>query len=457
MKPSPKMSTSLFEQLQRLKAPQTGVIADPKRRASILFDPKEAASKDRRTIYDLGIHGLQELIVLNPTFQQFEQTLFDENTIQMERAVELKDVNELLNMNIKKFLQHLSPYFLLRPAHLCLEWLVRRFQVHEYNRSELMALALPYHETNIFVKVIQTFSLKESDKEWFWLKPLQKPGKTLAKSAILNRAATDKGFLKFVCKITTDAIKELGPQAYLLQTQMNFYGSVVVGALETASSIQEWHITTLLPSLIKGLSSDTIDFVSAAYIIAARLVARTQLTTKLSNALLSKVANVQFERLRRTAVLLLIWIFDSQQSSQPRFSEETLVYLVQQPWLLPILAALAQENVDIQALCLSLLKDSVEAIYSEHAQTNVFKQFLETMASEIVFPVSTAQIVIRYFKMDLLYCTITVIIGILLFIVHFWIVTYHLLPRQVLPTNLHLLGMVTLLNWIPMMMMKMCP
>ncbi|XP_073824259.1 HEAT repeat containing 1 homolog l(2)k09022 [Musca autumnalis] len=391
------MSTSLFEQLQRLKAPQSGVIADPKRRASILFDPKEAASKDRRTIYDLGIHGLQELIVINPTFQQFEQTLFDENTLHMERSVEVKEVNDLLNRNIKKFLQHLSPYFLLRPSLLCLEWLVRRFQVHEYNCEELLALVLPYHETNAFVKVIQTFTLKESDKDWYWLKPLQKPGKPLAKSAILNRAATHKGFLNFICKTTTEAIKELGTQAHLLQTQMNFYGSVVVGALETATAIQEWHITTLLPSLMKGLTTNTIDFASAAYIITARLVARTLVTTKLCNALITKVANVYFERLRRTAVLLLIWIFDSQKAANPKFSEDTLRHLVQQKWFLTILSELASENVDVQSICLPIIADSVHAINKQNSQWQVYQEFLENLIHEVVFPTTIAQQVISTF------------------------------------------------------------
>ncbi|XP_037811353.1 HEAT repeat-containing protein 1 homolog [Lucilia sericata] len=391
------MSTTLFEQLQRLKAPQTGAIQDAKRKASILFEPKEAAGKDRRTIYDLGVNGLQELIVLNSKFQQFEETLFDENTLHLERAVEHKDVNELLDKNIKKFLQHLSPYFLLRPAHMCLEWLIRRFQIHEYNRKELMALVLPYHETNAFVKVIQTFKLKESDKEWFWLKPLQKPGKPLSKSAVLNRAATDKGFLNFICNSTLEAIKEFGPHAHLLQTQLNFYGSVLVGALEAASSIQEWHISTLLPSLLKGLSSGCIDFVSAAYIIAARLVARTQLTPKLCHALITKVSAVSFDRLRRTAVLLLIWIFDSQKSASPKFSDQTLLHLVQQNWLTTILASLAKENVDVQALVVPLIKDSVHAVQIQHANAQDFKSFLETLLNDIEFPVNSAQQIISSF------------------------------------------------------------
>ncbi|XP_065355834.1 HEAT repeat-containing protein 1 homolog [Calliphora vicina] len=391
------MSTTLFEQLERLKAPQAGAFTDSKRKASILFEPKEAASKDRRTIYDLGINGLQELIVLNAQFQQFEGTLFDENTLHLERAVENKNINELLDKNIKKFLQHLSPYFLLRPAHLCLEWLIRRFQINDYNQNELMALVLPYHETNAFVKVIQTFKLKESEKGWSWLKPLQKPGKHLAKTAILNKAATDKGFFNFICTSTLEAIKEFGPHAHLLQTQLNFYGSVAVGALEVASSIQEWHISTLLPSLLKGLSSGCIDFVSAAYIISARLVARTQLTPKFCNALIAKVSAVSFDRLRRTAVLLLIWVFDSQQAAAPKFTEETLLHLVQNNWLTSILSSLAQENVNVQALIVPLMEDCIKAMQDQHANANDFKTFLETLLNDIEFPVSTAQNIISSF------------------------------------------------------------
>lgn len=390
------MATTLFEQLQRLKAPQTGAIADPKRKASILFEPKEAATKDRRTIYDLGINGLQELIVINPKFQQFEETLFDVNTLHMERAVERKDVNELLDKNIKKFLQHLSPYFMLRPAHMCLEWLIRRFQINDYNRNEIMALIMPYHETNAFVKVVQTMRLKESDKEWFWLKPIQKPGKPMAKKTILNKAATDRAYFHFVCQSTMEAIKELGPMAHLLQTQMNFYGSVVVGALEAANTIEEWHISTLLPSLLKGLNSDTIDYVSACYIITARLVARTQLTSKLCNAMISKVSSVKFERLRRTAVLLLIWLFDNQQAAKPKFHENILLQLIQQKWFTPILSSLAQENVDVQALVIPIMNDCIAALHAQHSQAIVYKTFLESLLQDIEFPLTTAKRIIRF-------------------------------------------------------------
>lgn len=47
--------TSLAKQLQRLAVPHTqSILGEDKKKASLLFDPKEAASIDRETFYALG-------------------------------------------------------------------------------------------------------------------------------------------------------------------------------------------------------------------------------------------------------------------------------------------------------------------------------------------------------------------------------------------------------------------
>lgn len=153
------MSTSLAAQLSRLAAPQTNILIDSKKRASLLFDPKEAASKDLDTIYDIGVSGLEELISLNPIFSQFENNLFARSSSELQRAIETAEVNEKLDKTLKKFLLNLSPYFLLQPSIKCLEWLIRRFYIHEYNKDIFMMLILPYHETRIFVRCVQLMNL----------------------------------------------------------------------------------------------------------------------------------------------------------------------------------------------------------------------------------------------------------------------------------------------------------
>ncbi|XP_033173717.1 HEAT repeat-containing protein 1 homolog [Drosophila mauritiana] len=392
------MSTALAQQLQKLAAPQSSVtLADARSRASILFDPKEAATKERRSIYEIGLTGLQELTDFNPAFKEFQLTLFDEATLTLERSVELPEINKMLDAAIAKFLRLLSPYLLLRPAHMAFEWLLRRFQVHEYNRREVMALILPYHETMIFVQILKTMRLRSSDADWYWLRPLQRPGVPLAKTTIVNRAASNPAFLGFICQSTQKAVKELGPRAHQLQAQINFYATVVVGALQSAKPLQDWHITTILESLLRGLVSDNIDFMAAAYVIVAQLVSRTKLKSKVCNALLERVANCPFERLYSESLLLLVCIYGKQQAALPHFKPETILNLVGKKWLISTLSSLAKGNIAIQSICMPLMTGAVAAIREDDASSSSCKLFLDKVLSEVPMPKPTAQQLINCF------------------------------------------------------------
>ena len=70
--------------------------------------------------------GLEELIIMDDVFSQFEDTLFSEASQNWERAIQTKEMNQKLDASIEEFLIHLSPKMLLRPAHKTLEWLIHR-------------------------------------------------------------------------------------------------------------------------------------------------------------------------------------------------------------------------------------------------------------------------------------------------------------------------------------------
>lgn len=74
----------------------------------------------------LGIDGLDELKNIDPSFSEFENTLFSVLSKSIERSVLSQDKNEKLSNNIQKYLLKLSPYFLLKPAHKTMEWLITR-------------------------------------------------------------------------------------------------------------------------------------------------------------------------------------------------------------------------------------------------------------------------------------------------------------------------------------------
>ncbi|CAI9599105.1 unnamed protein product, partial [Staurois parvus] len=192
--------TSLAHQLKLLALPQT----DPsliyrKQVASLLFEVKEAAVLDRETFFAIGCTGLYELMGIDSSFKAFEETLFSSTSKSLERSVQTKAVNQQLDESISLFLTHLSPYFMLKPAKKCLEWLIHRFQVHLYNEESLIGCVLPYYETKAFVRVIQLLRISNPTHKWHWLHAIQKSGVPLARSTLIMHCYMDIGFLEFIC------------------------------------------------------------------------------------------------------------------------------------------------------------------------------------------------------------------------------------------------------------------
>ena len=74
----------------------------------------------------IGTNGFEALCSIDPGFEEFERVLFSDTSLNFERSIQTKEVNDSLNVTIQRFLIRLSPYFLLSPAHKALEWLVHR-------------------------------------------------------------------------------------------------------------------------------------------------------------------------------------------------------------------------------------------------------------------------------------------------------------------------------------------
>lgn len=388
--------TSLSEQLRKLATPQTSHLNDSKKRPSILFDKYEAATKDRQTIYDLGVQGLTELIELNIDFKQFEETLFQPTSINVERAVEDSKFNKQLDKNIHKFFHHLSPYFMLRSAHLCLEWLIRRFRVHEYNRDKFIALILPYHETNSFVKCMQIVRTKNQNDLWSFLKPLQKRGLPLPKGTLISKATAEQSFLKFVCQNVIDATKELGPRASTLQCLINFYCSIVIGSFENSGQLKEWQVTTVLPSIVAGLQSGVADFISASFIITTQLVNKCKLTNKLIDYLVKSIWKVNCEPLQNISILLLNWIAKTHADVLVQFPLTGFMEFIRSKYLNGAINTLSRDGISMLFLMAPLIKTTFHVIQNDATNTEECKRYIESLLYDVQFSNASAKQIIKY-------------------------------------------------------------
>lgn len=292
--------SSLARQLQQLQIPgslPSNTAAKTTKKASLLFEAKEAADIDNETVFSIGINGLEELKVIDPAFSMFDNSLFGDASKSLERTVQTKEVNEKLDKHISKFLQYLSPYFLLKPAHKVLEWLIRRFQIHVFNVDSLVSCILPYHETNLFARVLQLLAIKDPSSKWNWLRPIQKAGVPLSKTAFLQHCISDTSFLSLICDMVTEGINlEIPPSSS--RVLFTFYTTAVVGVLDMMPAVTEKFIAHLLPYLLGGLKSGNSELVASSYMITAQLCFKCNMEEHLVKSLTDSICKVKQPPLR---------------------------------------------------------------------------------------------------------------------------------------------------------------
>ncbi|CAH1975424.1 unnamed protein product [Acanthoscelides obtectus] len=372
------MSTSLAEQLQRLAVPQISALKRDKKRPSLIFDAKEAAGLKRETVFYIGSEGLEELIIKNEAFEIFRNTLFHITSKNFERSTVVAEDNEKLNKNIRKFLFLLSPYFLMDCTRKALEWLVCRYSIHEYNRNDLLMLALPYHESNFFVRIIQTMKFEETENYSF-LKPLQKTGVHLPKQSLLNHAASNCAFLKHVGKYILQLINQHS-NPNVLTVAFNFYCSVFLGSIEYTQKINEDQVSMMLPSLLKGLNSSITDFCAAAYVITARLVTRAAISNKLLEKFVEKISEVKVEGLKTEATLLLVVLYQSQNQC-PDISPAAVANLAEKQWLPSVLQTLSKSGAFIVPFLRRLLCRGIHE--GAHNDLKLVKEMVQNCLNKI--------------------------------------------------------------------------
>lgn len=387
--------TSLAQQLERLKAPQTDILVDQKRRPSLLFDPKQAATYDRETIYEIGVRGLEKLIEFDVVFEKYKNSLFDLKSRDLQRAVESKDVNEKLNKKIKSFLLQLSPHFLKQATLECLEWMVRRFEIHTYNQDEFMMLILPYHETKIFVRCIQLMHLKSAKNRWHWLKDLQKPGIPLTKQIIYSHIESNPQFLDFMGKMLKETIKVHDIKAHSLQALYGFYCIISIGAIHTISKFTENHISSLLPALLKGLSSPVVDYLAASYMICGQLVSKMSFNEDLLLRIIEKLSVCPHTGMIKESIMLLTLVMSTQKDNINTIPESAVTNILNNPRFPSILNEIAVENVNIIPMYVKLMTVCLRKVQLQEDNWIQCKNLLESLFNTIYLSENDAKIVIQ--------------------------------------------------------------
>ncbi|XP_038616880.1 HEAT repeat-containing protein 1 [Tachyglossus aculeatus] len=385
--------TSLAHQLKRLAVPQSDSSLFSRHEvASLLFEPKEAAGIDRDTFFAIGCNGIEELVGIDSSFEQFEATLFSEVAKSLERSVQTQAVNTQLDETIGLFLIHLSPYFMLKPAQKCLEWLIHRFHIHLYNQDSLIGCVLPYHETRVFVRVIQLLKISSPTHKWNWMEPVKSSGVPLAKGALITHCYKDLGFMDFICSLVTKSVKVFAGDprhAAQLRVLLAFYASTIVSALGSASSISDSTVAKLLPFIQKGLKWSVADYRAATYMIVCQLAAKVPMEPAVVQSLALHVSKTlaKIPSLVKDGLCCLVVLLQRQRTHA--LGKKPFNYLCGVPDLIPTLQEMAA-TFDISPLLRYTLPLLIGAVYrhaagddSKEADGQRYAQHLEAVLKEI--------------------------------------------------------------------------
>uniref|UniRef100_A0A8C5R6I0 HEAT repeat-containing protein 1 n=1 Tax=Leptobrachium leishanense TaxID=445787 RepID=A0A8C5R6I0_9ANUR len=374
--------TSLAHQLKRLALPQNDSSLFTRRTvASLLYDAKEAANIDKETFYALGCTGLEELISIDSSFEPFEHTLFSHTSKSLERSVQTKAVNEQLDDSISLFLIHLSPYFMLKPAQKCLEWLIHRFHIHLYNQDSLIGCVLPYHETKVFVRVIQLLKISDPTHKWHWLHPIQGPGVPLARGTLITHCCKDMDFMEFMCKLVTKSIKVFSEDTGKLRVLLSFYVSTIVAALEATEYVSDSLVAKLIPYVQKGLKSSLTEYRAATYMIICQMSLKTVMAPVLVKALASQISRSlsKASSMIREGLGCLIILLQNQQHKD--LGKKSFTVLCKVPDIIPVLKSIAA-SYDTTSLLEYLLPNLVHGLMYPDALDSVLANRLKEVADK---------------------------------------------------------------------------
>ncbi|KAJ2737175.1 snoRNA-binding rRNA-processing protein utp10 [Coemansia sp. BCRC 34962] len=306
------MASSLASQLYKMRTLDRAIGNERTHnvKASFLFDGRQAADLDTQTIFDIGRDGLYELRQINQRFDVYAETLFSESIKDMDRVLQTKEENAKLDGSIRSFLFQLAPHFLTKPAGKTIEWLVRRFRIHEFNARDVLAAIMPYHETKAFLTMLTIITFETADMDLFgFLVAQRKSRRLLDRQTLMAQCLRDRSLMAFVCQSVFRACRQDLDYPGL----HSFYAMVMSQYIGQLSTIDNSAIQFIVPFVLDGLNLSSKDAQAAAYMVLGSLATRVTLTEDALDKVLCAIAKRPADV--RTMAMCLVQVLQTQANA----------------------------------------------------------------------------------------------------------------------------------------------
>ncbi|TKW56950.1 U3 small nucleolar RNA-associated protein 10 [Colletotrichum tanaceti] len=278
------MASSLAAQLAQIAANSKASLDIKAQKAahskSLIFEPRVAATQSYQTLFAICSEGFEELCELDGRFKPFSKTLFSEQSMSEDRTQMTAAENAELDKKVESFLRLVGSRLRLMPSIRALEWLVRRFRIHEHNTKSLITTFLPYHSIPAFVTLLSILPPK-IPHEYRFLSPYIKSLTSPPRSVLVHEAIHKADFLNTLSEYTLEACRN--QQQY--PTLVSFWGGIMTeavnGLLENMRSgraaVQQDNNEAFLhrvgPTLAEAMSMKKVPNMQIASYMAVTIVA----------------------------------------------------------------------------------------------------------------------------------------------------------------------------------------
>ncbi|KAI0841559.1 hypothetical protein F5Y06DRAFT_259791 [Hypoxylon sp. FL0890] len=363
------MTTALSAQLAQIAANSKSTLDVKAQKAahskSLIFEPRVAASQNFQTLYGICHQGYEELCQLDTRFIPFGRTIFSEQSQDEDRSQMTAAENAELDQKIEAFLRLAGARLRLMPTIKAIEWLIRRFRIHEYNTAILISTFLPYHTIPAFVTLLSILP-RDLPQVYKFLDPYVRSLTQPPRSVLVHQATHHSDFLATISTYTLDACKALQHYPALISFWGGIMTEAVNGMLDSMRSgrrsIQRSNDQTLLhqigPTLSDALVMHKVPSLQiASYMVISVFVAKGDLDDAAISALMEQVVSGwTTESLRPGLVCLSIL---AQYRSAKQMSGKVTRALLKIPNLASLLSDIGREhNIGKLAngLCLALVE-----------------------------------------------------------------------------------------------------
>ncbi|OAX85330.1 hypothetical protein ACJ72_00295 [Emergomyces africanus] len=311
------MASSLAAQLSQIAATSTHQLDLKAQRVahskSLLFEQRDAISQSYDTIYQICYEGFQEICALDPRFLRFRRTIFSEQSKTEDRLEMNIEQNKELDIVLEEFLALVGGRLLLQPAIKAVEWLVRRFRVHEYNTAFVLLTFLPYHTTDLF-KVLLSILPENLPPTFKVLGPYRRSLTLPPRHPIVHSASTNKPFFSALNDYVLQVCKAHAHYQGLLSFWAGIATEATANMLDSASSgrreverrNKEDALLQILPVLHRGFGLPKVpELVIGCYMVCIVIANKASLEDTVLDGLMEAVAGTWTHETRGAAMACL--------------------------------------------------------------------------------------------------------------------------------------------------------